>query len=118
MLAAIAQEKGVPREQLEPIRTALGYENVPLDQMAELLREAVDSLRAKAIEPVEPSHEGDQLDKAIRDARAALSNLDTGAAISILAKAMEDDEAFKAAAQRRATLLVRGPTFRAEASTV
>jgi tetratricopeptide (TPR) repeat protein len=106
MLAAIAQEKGVPRQQLEPILTTLGYENVPLEEMAERLRDAVDSLRAKAAEPLRPSDTGEEAEKAIRDARAELRGLNTGAAIAVLDKAMEEDEAFKAAARGRATLLM------------
>jgi tetratricopeptide (TPR) repeat protein len=106
LLSAISAEKGVPREKLEPILAALGYENVPLEEMPQRLREAVDALRAKAAEPVRASNEGIEVDQAIRDARAELRNLNTEAAIAVLDKAIEADEAFKAAAQRRATLLV------------
>jgi hypothetical protein len=82
MLALIGKEKEVPREQLEPILAGLGYENVPVDQIADRLRDAVDSLRAKAAEPVRPSNEGTEIDQVIRQARAKLlGTLNTEAAM-------------------------------------
>lgn len=105
VLHAISREKGVPVEHLKPILEKLGRTDTPETDYAKVLSQAVDELLAPSVERVFPSNDGAEVEAAIVRAREKLKTLDTAGAISELDKALDGDEAYFAAAYRRACLL-------------
>ena len=104
LIGDVAQEKGVDPERLRPILENLGLADVPVDEIADKLREAVDALRAKADAPAPPSNAGPDLDAARTKAGKKLRALDTDGALAVWDAFMAAD-AFEAALRRRAAAL-------------
>jgi tetratricopeptide (TPR) repeat protein len=104
LIGEVAQEKGVDRERLRPILENLGLADVPVDEIADKLREAVDALRAKADAPAPPSKAGPDLDAARAKAGEKLRGLDTDGALAVWDAFMAED-AFEAALRGRTTVL-------------
>jgi len=100
LIGEVAQEKGVDPERLRPILENLGLADVPVDEIADKLREAVDALRAKADAPAPPSNAGPDLDAARAKAGEKLRGLDTDGALAVWDAFMAED-AFEAALRRR-----------------
>ncbi|HEX8165543.1 MAG TPA: tetratricopeptide repeat protein [Beijerinckiaceae bacterium] len=104
LIGAVAQEKGVDPERLRPILENLGLADVPVDEIADKLREAVEALRAKADEAPRPSNAGPDLDAARAKAGEKLRALDTDGALAVWDAFMAED-AFEAALRRRTAAL-------------
>jgi tetratricopeptide (TPR) repeat protein len=104
LIGAVAQEKGVDPERLRPILEKLGLADVPVDEIADKLREAVDALRAKADAPAPASNAGPDLDAARAKAGEKLRGLDTDGALAVWDAFMAED-AFEAALRRRTAAL-------------
>ena len=104
LIGAVAQEKGVDPERLRPILEKLGLADVPVDEIADKLREAVDALRAKADAPAPASNAGPDLDAARAKAGEKLRALDTDGALAVWDAFMAED-AFEAALRRRTTAM-------------
>src|SRR5215218_5696960 len=104
LIGDVAQEKGVDPERLRPILENLGLADVPVDEIADKLREAVDALRAKADAPALPSNAGPDLDAARAKAGEKLRALDTDGALAVWDAFMAED-AFEAALRRRTTAM-------------
>jgi tetratricopeptide (TPR) repeat protein len=104
LIGAVAQEKGVDPARLRPILENLGLADVPVDEIADKLREAVDALRAKADAPAPPSNAGADLNAARAKAGEKLRALDTDGALAVWDAFMAED-AFAAALRRRTAAL-------------
>jgi hypothetical protein len=100
LIGEVAQEKGVDPERLRPILENLGLADVPVDDLPDKLREAVDALRAKADAAAPHSNAGPDLDAARAKAAERLRGLDTDGALAVWDQFMADDD-FEAARRRR-----------------
>ena len=90
LLAAIAREKGVDPAHLKPLFEAVGHDPVVDPRHYETaIRAAVESLLARASDPVQPSNDGAAVDEAIRLARKKLKELDTEGAVAALEEARQ-----------------------------
>ena len=90
LMAAIAREKGVDPAHLKPLFEAVGHDPVVDPRHYETaIRAAVESLLARASDPVQPSNDGAAVDEAIRLARKKLKELDTEGAVAALEEARQ-----------------------------
>ncbi|MBL1421168.1 MAG: hypothetical protein COC24_011725 [Alphaproteobacteria bacterium] len=104
VLEAIAKEKGVPLENLEPLFKAVEHQmpNATDSNFIKLVSDAVDALLVRANEKVEIFNDSREIDIAIRDAREQLKKLDTEAALKTLEMAQKhaSQDAARAAVER------------------
>jgi tetratricopeptide (TPR) repeat protein len=100
----VAQEKGVDPDRLRPILENLGLTDIPVDQIADRLRDAVDALRGKADEPMRASNASGDLESARVRAGERLRVLDTEGALAVWDAFIAED-GFEAALRRRTAAL-------------
>jgi len=101
LLAAIAQEKGFDPKFLTPLFEAAGQDpNINPEQFETAIRTAVEALRSRSNNPVQPSNDGADIDAAIRAARQKLSDLDIEGALTIL-RTRDNEEAALVQARNR-----------------
>ena len=100
MMQAIAKDKGVPVEHLQPILERLGHNNVPETDMAKVLSSAVDHLLEQSQRETIIHNDAPSIDQAIQRARAKLEKLDVSGAIDDLDAAIAEEEAEEARRQK------------------
>jgi tetratricopeptide (TPR) repeat protein len=88
----VATRTGSDLAELQPVLDSLAAQGVPVSEIPNLLKQFVDTVRARAQQPVRASNDGADIEAVIGASRTKLRTLDTAGAIEMLQNKINEEE--------------------------